>query len=325
MYEMDYQLENYLNDCTAKQLSKKTIKSYVATIRLFSDYMINTYKITTFSKVAQIHITDYVKYLKDRGKYSVANHADNINHPQNRTDYGKKISVTTINNYLRNLRAFFNYLHDTHDIRKNPMDKIKLLKNDRKPLEFISDDTFYNLITHMDKSKFSEYRDYNIIITLLDTGMRIGECLLIKIKQVDFVRKSIFIPFEDTKGGKNRTVFFSDEVKRSLKAWIKYQDAIYESEYLFCTNEGRYLQVSNFEKNFKKYAERIGLNHVHPHVLRNNFAKRFLLNGGNIMILSKLLGHSSVEVTEKAYLDLNDDDLRESYQKFSPISHLKKQ
>lgn len=199
MYEMDYQLESYLNDCTAKQLRPKTIKSYVAAIRLFSDYMINTHQINTFSKVTQTHITDYIKFLQDRGKYSVVTCADDINHPKNRTDYGKEISVTTINGYLRDLRAFFNYLKENHDIRKNPMDKVKTLNDDRKPLEFISDDAFMNLLTHMDKSKFSEYRDFNIVMTLLDTGMRIGECLLIKTEQVDFIRKSIFIPFENTK------------------------------------------------------------------------------------------------------------------------------
>lgn len=320
MYEMDCQLETYVNECTAKQLRAKTLKSYMATIRLFSDYMREKYEITSFSKVTQSHITAYIAYLQERGKYTVSS----PNYPQNRGDYGKTISVTTINNYIRNLRAFFNYLYEEHEIRKNPMERVRQLPNGRKPLDFVSDEDFINLLSHMDRSRFSEYRDYTVALTLIDTGMRIGECLLTKIEHVDLVRKSIFIPFENTKGGKSRTVFFSDEVKRQLKAWIKYQDAIYQSEYLFCTNQGKSLAVNNFEKNFRKYAKRVGLDGLHPHVLRNNFAKRFLLNGGNILILSRLLGHSSVTVTEKAYLDLNDDDLRESYQKFSPVNNMNK-
>ena len=43
-------------------------------------------------------------------------------------------------------------------------------------------------------------------------------------------------------------------------------------------------------------------------MLRNNFAKRFLMTGGDIYTLSRILGHSSVKVTEKAYLDLDEDD-----------------
>ena len=44
------------------------------------------------------------------------------------------------------------------------------------------------------------------------------------------------------------------------------------------------------------------------------------MNGMDIFTLSKILGHSSVEVTEKAYLDLNDDDISKQYQRSSPLS-----
>jgi len=44
--------------------------------------------------------------------------------------------------------------------------------------------------------------------------------------------------------------------------------------------------------------------------------------GGDIYTLSRVLGHSSVEVTEKAYLDLSDEDLRKNYQRFSPLENM---
>lgn len=84
------------------------------------------------------------------------------------------------------------------------------------------------------------------------------------------------------------------------------------------------LQIASFESNFKVYGERIGKKDIHPHILRNNFAKRFLMNGGNIYTLSQILGHSSVQVTEQCYLDLKMEDLRQQYQRFSPLMNLKK-
>jgi len=45
---------------------------------------------------------------------------------------------------------------------------------------------------------------------------------------------------------------------------------------------------------------------------------------GDIYTLSKILGHSSVTVTEEAYLDLQTDDLRTQYQKHSPLMNLKR-
>ena len=102
----------------------------------------------------------------------------------------------------------------------------------------------------------------------------------------------------------------------------QYKDRYLDSEYLFCTNEGKPLQVSNFETNIRKYAQRIGLKNIHPHCFRNNFAKRFLMNGGDIYTLSRLLGHSSVIVTERAYLDVDTDDLHSLYPKYSPMENM---
>lgn len=59
-------------------------------------------------------------------------------------------------------------------------------------------------------------------------------------------------------------------------------------------------------------------------MLSNNFEKRFLMQGGDIYTLSRILGHSSVKVTEEAYLDLDENDLRQNYQRYSPLANLKR-
>ena len=98
------------------------------------------------------------------------------------------------------------------------------------------------------------------------------------------------------------------------------------TDYLFPTRSstGAHIQVSNFETNFKHYLQRIGLDeNISPHCLRNNFAKRCLMNGMDIYTLSRILGHSSVTVTEQAYLDLTDEDLGKRYQHYSPVSAMR--
>ncbi len=113
-------------------------------------------------------------------------------------------------------------------------------------------------------------------------------------------------------------------MQRDIKAWIRYKDRYVESDFLFPTHRGSSLQVQNFEKNFKKYGERAETKKSYSHQLRNNFSKRFLMAGGSIYTISKILGQSSVVVTEKAYLDLTDEDLKSSYQKSSLLENLKK-
>ena len=154
--------------------------------------------------------------------------------------------------------------------------------------------------------------------------MRLGETLLIEETNIDFSKRTILLKAENTKGKKDRYVFFSQEMLKQLRRWLQYKDRYRQSKYVFCTNKGKSLKVNNYETNFKKYGERIGLSEIHPHMLRNNFAKRFLMQGGDIYTLSRILGHSSVKVTEEAYLDLDENDLRVNYQRYSPLANLKR-
>ena len=326
MEQIDYDIDEFMTYCEVKGLSQKTMKSYDQTLRLFALYLKREHKLKEAEQVREIHIREYVKNLQERGKYTVVANANTklINFPEHREDYKKEISKTTINNYLRNIKVFFNYMYDNRYITTNPIRRVKQLKNQRKVLGFINDTNMNKLLSSFDLSKFHEYRDYVIAQLIFDTGMRIGETLLIKETDIDYTKRTILLPADNTKGKKDRYVFFSAEMLKQLKRWLQYKDRYKQSDYIFCTTRGTALKVSNYETNFKKYGERIGQTDIHPHMLRNNFAKRYLMNGGDIYTLSKILGHSSVTVTEEAYLDLQTDDLRQQYQKHSPLLNLKR-
>lgn len=325
MRMIDRQIEQFLTNCQIKQLSKKTMKAYSQALLLMADYLQGQYKITDAEQVRAIHISDYIGYLQERGKYTVTTESKSVqpNYPDRRSDYRRALSKTTINNYIRDMRVFFNFLVDFDYIDRNPMQKIKQLRNDRRTIDFITDSQFESLMRNMDVSKYHEYRDKVIMELLLDSGMRVGECLAIQMQDIDLLKNSITLPWENTKGKKTRVVFFSDEMRKSLKLWIRHKDIFMESEYLFPSTHKRKLSIGCLETNIKRYGERAGVPDVTPKVFRNNFAKRFLMNGGDIFTLSKLLGHSSVEVTQAAYLDLTDDDLRQQYQRFSPIANMR--
>lgn len=320
MLERDVEL--FIEHCENKGLSTKTVGSYEQTLRLLILYL-DGEGITQTEKITHIVIQGYIKQIRERGKYTVTSNPNSGNYQERRLDFGKKVSDVTVNNYLRNMSAFFNWCVEEELILRSPIKRGDYIKVDRRPLEFVSDEDFHKLLRNLNTSSFSEYRDSVIIQLLLDTGMRIRECLLIQVKDLDLPKRCIYLPAENTKGKKGRYVFFSDKMAKLLQRWIKYKDRYRDSDYLFCTNKGKFLEVNNFEKNVRKYAQRIGLKDIHPHVFRNNFAKRFLMNGGDIYTLSRLLGHSSVTVTEQAYLDLGQDDLAEMYKKHSPLKNMR--
>lgn len=146
--------------------------------------------------------------------------------------------------------------------------------------------------------------------------MRLSETLSLTIHDVDIVRRTIYIPANITKSRKDRVTFFSVTMAKLLNRWIRYKDMMQENELLFPTQRTNgLLSASNFERNFRQYLKRVNRDkNITPHVLRNNFARRFLISGEDIYTLSKTLGHSSVTVTEKAYLDFMDENFGKRYQ-----------
>jgi len=242
--------------------------------------------------------------MQKRGKYTICADQNSklINFPERRTDYGGQISNITINGYLRNLRSFFTWMTDMEFIEKNPMRRIKPLPSQRNKRDFLEDMEVKALIAAMDKEINTEYRDLMVMMLILDSGMRLGETLTIETEQLDLINRSVYLPAEKTKGRKARTVFFSQRTARELRKWLKLKEQMCDSQLVFpVMRTGQALCVRNYEANFRKYVKRTMISkQVSPHTLRNNFAKRCLLSGMDIYTLSRILGHSSVTVTEKA-------------------------
>ena len=322
--DFDWQTNEFMLYCRTTQLREKTMLSYEQTLRLFEKWCKEEQSISTVDKVNENVIRRYIFDLQERGKYTFYSNDKQkaINYPERRRDFRKPVSTTTINNYIRNLRVFFNYLERNYIIKKNPMKRVRQLKSNREPKVYLTDDELRKLLSKFDRSYFSEHRDYVMILLMLDSGMRLGECSTLLVSDLELSRKRINLRAEETKGRKERTVFFSPKTEKALRSWLQYKDRYVESDYLFPVKEhGGSIGVGNFEGNFRKYIARAGLNEEYtPHCLRNNFAKRCLMNGMDIYTLSKILGHSSVTVTEQAYLDINDDDMSKRYQHYSPLN-----
>ena len=120
-----------------------------------------------------------------------------------------------------------------------------------------------------------------------------------------------------------KTMISYEQSLRLFERWLRYKDRYTSGKLLFSKKSGLPLEIHSFESGFRKYLGRAGIDKAYsPHALRNNFAKRCLMNGMDIYTLSRILGHSSVSVTENAYLDLTDRDLRHRYQNFSPMENL---
>lgn len=317
----EFHLDSFLLYCTSKNLSKKTLQSYEQALMLFSQFLDEQYSITEVDKVKTGHIRQYLDNLGKRGKYTVVidETKKHINKPDKRNDYAKPLSSTTKANYLRNIKVFFNWLFKEGEIPKNPVKKIEMIQPKRKAKRALSPMELKRISNIFPKTVFHGYRNYVIFKFLLDTGARIGETLEIKDSDIDLNFKVVTL--RDTKGGDERNVYMSQKMLSEMKNWLNYKDRWVNTDYTFPTKSGTKLTVSSYEKQLTSIGNQVGID-ISPHQLRNQFARYYILNGGDWFSLSKILGHADVKTTMDAYMDLTNEDIQKQHMKFSPLNEI---
>lgn len=129
-------VEMFIEHCENKGLAKKTIGSYEQTLRLLMLYL-DEQEITQTEKITHTVIQNYVKRIKERGKYTVTSNPNSGNYQERRLDFGKKVSDVTINNYLWNMSAFFSWCVEEDLILRSPVKRGDYIKVERRPLSKI--------------------------------------------------------------------------------------------------------------------------------------------------------------------------------------------
>lgn len=312
-------IDRYMLDCSAKGLSPKTLKSYEQTLRLFARYCHEVFDIDDSRVLKAEHLNAYIRDVRERGKFKNAGFEEAKNHPTNRKDFGKPVSETTIANYVRNIKAYYSYLYEERWISTNAMKDVSTPKPKRKMKQLLEDNEVKQFFRAFDVTRFDQYRDWIIAQLIFDCGARISE--LTATVTADFDLRNNALLLRETKNRKERIVYYSDTMKRLLRSWFDYKDRYSNADYAFPTNRGTRVRVEGIERSFRLRAADCKT-HVTPHLLRNNFAKRYLINGGDLATLSRLLGHASLEVTANIYLDFADKEIMRKYQQHSPLQNL---
>lgn len=136
---------------------------------------------------------------------------------------------------------------------------------------------------------------HNCIISLLyGTGVRVGEIVRIRMKDIDFDRKLLRV-FQG-KGKKDRMALLPEKLLSILK---KQNDLKLSNNYLFTNGRGSWLTEASVQKIVKQAADRAKIaKNVSPHTLRHSFATHLLESGTDIRYIQELLGHANLKTTQ---------------------------
>jgi site-specific recombinase XerD len=216
------------------------------------------------------------------------------------------LKVTTVRTSLNNLWAFLRFLIEQDIINERILKrKIKLKVPDFLPRAIAPGDVRKIL------AAIKEARDRALVIVLLRTGMRIGEVLGLKMRDLDVREKKIHI-YEGEKNSLGRVVYLSDDALMALRLWFKKRDK--SKEYLFYGLRRSNLCYTAAWDIFTKYLSETRLQDkgYTIHSLRHTFASELLNAGMRLEYLQLLLGHRNIEMTRR-YARLTDKSREEEY------------
>ena len=216
------------------------------------------------------------------------------------------ITASNLNREHSYLRAVFNELERLgHWKGGNPLAKVRQIKVAERELSFLSIEQIRRLLDALSGDALL------IAKVCLATGARWSEAEGLRMSQV----RGGQIHFTGTKSGKNRSVPVDDALIEELNAHLekRYGEDRALAERFFMFGYGA----------FREAVEKSGLTLPRgqlTHVLRHTFASHFVMNGGNILVLQRILGHSSLTMTMR-YAHLAPDHLQEA-KALNPLARL---
>jgi len=206
---------------------------------------------------------------------------------------------------LASLKSFYKYCAEENLTKKIPTSEIKPPKLDDTLPVYLNKQVLAEL---MERTK-DDLRDRALIEALYTTGVRISELLNIKLDDIKWDTRQIWI--RKGKGNKERYVLFTTECAARLKAYIASNTV--DSHYLFANDQGTHLSRSWAELKFRTYSK--GLNSEHritPHTLRHTFAAHLAEKDMPQSYIQELLGHVNINST-RIYTRLNTMARKKQY------------
>jgi integrase/recombinase XerD len=290
----------FLSTRRLRNLSPNTITFYSQHLEKFMEFMESHYPDVSLEQIDHNILREYVSGLKE-------------NH-----------SAGGVNHHIKVLKILFKFMVEEGVIPENPSKKISGVKTDQTAIVTFSNSQVKAMLeVTKHQMDFPGVRNHALITLLYDTGCRISELLELKVDDIQLDEKILTVI---GKGGKGRVVPFGD---RSLIGLVKYlnrrKKLFGKGGALFLTKFGERLTRRMTNKIIERIGNKAKVKNVRlsAHTFRHTFAKNWLMNGGDIFSLQKILGHRTLDMVRN-YVNITFKDIQLQHSKFSPGDSLLK-
>ena len=219
-----------------------------------------------------------------------------------------QLAATTINRRLHALKHFFDYLvMERQTLVTNPVKPSHLLRQGRPLPKKLSQDQVRRLFTQI-----TNPLDHALYLLILRCGLRVSEVARLRRSDLDWEQQSLRI--DQGKGRKDRVVYVSADALAALRTCLAVRPAAVPGEVVFWNQKRphRALSSKGMQKKMERYAKAAGIK-ASCHSLRHTFASNLLEEGAEVIAIKELLGHASMEASER-YAKLSNQRVKQIYQ-----------
>ena len=302
--ELSKLVEKFVVHKKSEGLSERTVEWYQQALGLFQTWLAEQEMSTCLDDIGADEVRLFILYLKTRpGLRGLA-------------------SSHTVNNRVRAIRAFFNWLYQEDYTECHRLEKVKPPKTRRKVIEILTDEEIERTFANINPNTVLGARNTAIYSLMLDTGLRLTEVVTLKYQDAHLDNRYVKVL---GKGDKERIVAFGTTCQRALLNYVQHWrvgNEGEEDETLFLCIDGHPMGAEALRSLTERLSKTAGIPRLHPHLIRHTYATRFLLNGGDSLLLQQNLGHTSLEMVRK-YVHIASRMIAQISQGFSPLDRLK--
>lgn len=289
--------------------SPKTTAWHSSNLRLFKDFLAARGSSLAISDIGIQEAREYILYLQERKRY--------VGHPLTPTR-DERLSPRTVRAHVESLKAFFSWLFAEGYTESNKLKRLRFPAVPRRYVEVLNAEEIGRILASIDQSNPMGLHNMPVVVTLLDTGLRLAE--LVSLKFADARVEQGYLKVMG-KGSRERMVPIGVSTQRLLLRYIyqaRPQPSLAQESNVFLADTGRPLTINCVRLMLERLGRQSGVPRLHAHLCRHTFATNYLMNRGDIFTLQQILGHSSLEMVRR-YVILSSEFVIGQHSRFSPL------
>jgi site-specific recombinase XerD len=236
----------YQTYARAEGKSPKTVAWIVSSAGYFAEFLGPDQ--TDIAAITANDLRRFIIALRERPKFA--------HHPYNKPQTAR-LSVQSIETYCRAIKALFGFLKREGFIKNNVLAKVKMPRVPEAIIPTFSEKELTKLLSKPDRASSEGFRDYCLLLTLIDTGIRLSELANLKADDIDYEQNLLRVM---GKGQRERFVPFGRRVAKALmKYQMKCRPEPVGTDNFWLRRDGQALSANRIQKLINKYGKRVGL------------------------------------------------------------------